>query len=62
MRRGAPFLLLLGIIAAAPAVSQPAGERVRQVDTAFIAENARTGRDWPSYGLSHGENRFSPLA
>jgi hypothetical protein len=32
-----------------------------RVDQDFIRQNAATGRDWPSYGLNHAENRFSPL-
>lgn len=32
-----------------------------RVDTAFIQANARTTKDWPSYGLDHSEARFSRL-
>ncbi|MBK1659076.1 PQQ-dependent dehydrogenase, methanol/ethanol family [Paracraurococcus ruber] len=34
---------------------------VGRVDGDYIRQNTATGRDWPSYGLNHAENRFSPL-
>jgi quinohemoprotein ethanol dehydrogenase len=33
----------------------------RRVDTAFIIRNAKTTREWPSYGLDYAESRFSKL-
>lgn len=58
--------LALGAALSLPAAAQPTPERIRaatqRVDQAFILGNAATGRDWPSYGLNYGENRFSPLA
>lgn len=66
MRR-APILAapLAALLAAAtltlPAEAQPRANPVAEVDAGFIARNATTGRDWPSYGLNHAENRFSPL-
>jgi quinohemoprotein ethanol dehydrogenase len=49
---------------AGAALAQPQ-DRIRAataaVDEAHIRANAATGRDWPSYGLNHAENRFSPL-
>ena len=58
-------LALTGAVAAlggwgcnsAAAQANPAAK----VDERFIAANARTGKDWPSYGLNYQENRFSPL-
>lgn len=32
-----------------------------RIDGAAIRANARTGADWPSYGLDHAETRFSRL-
>ena len=32
-----------------------------KVDGATIQSNARTGRDWPTYGLDYAETRFSRL-
>lgn len=62
---------LLGIAQAQPSADaiRAATQRVdtiraatQRVDQAFIARNATTGEEWPSYGLNHSENRFSPLA
>lgn len=57
---------VLALLPLAPALAQPSPEQIRaaagRVDQAFIRQNAATGRDWPSYGLNFGENRFSPLA
>ncbi|GAP33643.1 PQQ-dependent dehydrogenase, methanol/ethanol family [Piscinibacter sakaiensis] len=60
--------LLLGCTSPAP--SGPGGgstslAQVRaaagKVDGAYIRANAATTVDWPSYGLDHGESRFSRL-
>jgi len=45
---------------------RPSAERIRaatgKVDDSTIRANARTGRDWLSYGLDYAETRFSRLA
>lgn len=38
-----------------------AANHVDQVNGRFIAENAKTGKDWPTHGFDHAETRFSPL-
>ncbi len=45
----------------ATAQHQQARNPAADVDEAAIRANAATGREWPSYGLNHSENRFSPL-
>src|SRR3712207_9431872 len=58
-------LAVLAFGAAQAQQTQSAAERARAaaagVDEAFVRANAATGREWPSYGLNHSENRFSPL-
>lgn len=67
-----PSLALLGALAAAaPAWGQSQPPRpgtqehvravTRAIDDTAIIENARAGRNWPSYGLDYAETRFSPL-
>ena len=62
---GAALAVLVSEGAAQAQQQAPAQEGARdaaaRVDEAFIRANAGTGRDWPSYGLNHAENRFSPL-
>jgi len=45
---------------------RPSAGRIRaatgKVDDSTIRANARTGRDWLSYGLDYAETRFSRLA
>lgn len=62
-------LMALALVTA-PAAAQQASakgspEHIRavtaRVDGATIRANARTGADWPSYGLDHAETRFSRL-
>lgn len=48
--------------AAMPVYAAPAAAHAAaKVDTAYIAANAATTRDWPSYGLDYAETRFSKL-
>lgn len=61
-RRTLGTALAAAALLAVPAGGQPRPNPAEAVDAAFIARNAATGRDWPSYGLNHAENRFSPLA
>lgn len=64
-----PTLLAIAMALALPgsALAQAKGspEHLRaataRVDTRFIEANARTTKDWPSYGLDHAETRFSRL-
>ena len=52
-------------LVASLAAAQATPERIRaataKVDGAMIVANAKTTRDWPSYGLNYAENRFSQL-
>ena len=50
-------LAAAGLLGLLPGLIFAAG----QVDERYIEANARTGKDWPSYGLNYQENRFSPL-
>src|SRR5215468_8157324 len=36
-------------------------QQVRRIDDAALKNAGRTGEDWPSYGLTPGETRYSPL-
>jgi len=60
---GALLCLTPPAIAQAPAKGSP--EHIRaataRVDGAAIVANARTTKDWPSYGLDYSETRFSQL-
>jgi len=71
IRKALPAVLL----AACTSLSSPDGgdrtpakgtpEHIRsalaRIDSAAIQANARTTRDWPSYGLDYAETRFSRL-
>ncbi|RGE45637.1 PQQ-dependent dehydrogenase, methanol/ethanol family [Comamonas testosteroni] len=48
---------VLALVQLPAALANPASK----VDERHIEANARTGKDWPSYGLNYQENRFSPL-
>jgi quinohemoprotein ethanol dehydrogenase len=74
MKRGTSILALVafalaGMIGGASAQSEMAAkgspEHIRaatsKVDGAAIQANARTARDWLSYGLDYAETRFSRL-
>jgi quinohemoprotein ethanol dehydrogenase len=57
---------LLASLAAQTAFADGASEArvaaaTRRVDGAFIERNAKSTRDWPSYGLDYAESRFSRL-
>ncbi|WP_291142875.1 PQQ-dependent dehydrogenase, methanol/ethanol family [Hydrogenophaga sp.] len=64
---GLALALLLSAVLAAQAQAPAKGSRAhlaaatRQVDEAFIRANARSTRDWPSYGLDYAETRHSRL-
>ena len=60
------LLTLLSHVANAQDSTRPAAARevpgaAAKVDDRAIRANARTGRDWPSYGLDYAETRFSRL-
>lgn len=66
-RRAIPLSLVLACSFPC-AMAQPAkgsADHIRaaaaKVDGAYIRANAQTTQDWPSYGLDHGEARFSRL-
>lgn len=50
-------LAAVGLLGLLPGWTWAAGE----VDDRHIEANAKTRKDWPSYGLNYQENRFSPL-
>jgi quinohemoprotein ethanol dehydrogenase len=54
------FAILVGGLVAG--VAWAAGGPAARVDGAFIVANAKTSRDWPTYGLDYAESRFSRLA
>ena len=58
--RSAFAAILIAALAASVAAADGASA-ARRVDGAFIQSNARTTRDWPSYGLDYAESRFSKL-
>jgi len=51
----------LAALAFGTSTAQQAPNPAAHVDEAAVRANAATGREWPSYGLNHSENRFSPL-
>jgi quinohemoprotein ethanol dehydrogenase len=58
---------MIGGVSAQPAApAKGSAEHIRaatgKIDGAAIRANARTARDWPSYGLDHAETRFSRLS
>src|SRR3982750_3913579 len=46
---------LLLLVWAAP------GQQARRIDDAVLRNAGKTGEEWPSYGLTPGETRYSPL-
>src|SRR4051794_33483297 len=58
---GAVLACASGTVSAQSLTTDQIRAALSRVDGEFIRQNAATGRDWPSYGLNHAENRFSPL-
>src|SRR5262245_26633682 len=54
-----PVLSAILVLSAGSAFA--AGVPAAHVDGAFIFANAKTGHEWPSYGLDYAESRFSRL-
>ena len=55
------LLLVIPVAGAMTSVAWAAGGPAARVDGAFIEANAKTTRDWPTYGLDYAESRFSKL-
>ncbi|MHB1113842.1 MAG: PQQ-dependent dehydrogenase, methanol/ethanol family, partial [Acidovorax defluvii] len=57
--------VLLALPASSWSQAKGSPEHIRavtaRIDTQGIRDNARATQDWPSYGLDHGETRFSRL-
>src|ERR1700761_3627157 len=54
-----PYLLLSAGLALAS--SYAIGQQAKPVNDAVLRNAGKTGTEWPSYGLTPGETRYSPL-